>query len=376
MKLYRTGVVAGLLAGALALAACGSDKTSGNSTPPAAPAGGSSSAGSSSAPATQCASGSLKGEGSTAQKNVMNDWIQKYQAKCSGTTIAYNATGSGAGVKQFNGGQVDFGGSDAALDPAKGEVAAANKRCGGVAVDLPMVTIPIGVAYNLKGVTDLTLTPDVVAKIFKGQITTWNDPAIKAINSGVNLPSTKITVFFRSDDSGTTYNFESYLAASAPSIYTAKPGKTWSEKVGQGRKGNDGVQQGIKSVDGGVGYNEWSFVISGGLNSAKIDNGGGAVEMNADTAGKTVSSATVVGTGDDLSLKLDYATKVPGAYPIIGVTYELVCEKYTDPKIGGLVKSFFTYAATDGQQGLADQGYAPLPSQITPKVIAVLAKIS
>jgi phosphate transport system substrate-binding protein len=365
---------AGLLAaGALALTACGSssNNSSGNTSTPAG-----NGSGSASGAGFQCASGSLKGEGSTAQKNVMNNWIQQYQGKCSGSTIAYNATGSGAGVKQFTGGQVDFGGSDAALDPAKGELAAANKRCGSPASDLPMVTIPIGVAYNLKNVPSLTLTPDVVAKIFKGQITTWDDPAIKALNSGVNLPSTKMTVFFRSDDSGTTQNFERYLAASAPSVYTAKPSKTWSEKVGQGRKGNDGVQQGVKSVDGGVGYLEWSFVVSGGLNAAKIDNGGGAVEMNADTAGKAVSTAQVVGAGDDLALKLDYATKVPGAYPITGVTYEMVCTKYSDPKIGALVKSFFTYTATDGQQGLADQGYAPLPPQITPKVQAVLAKIS
>jgi phosphate transport system substrate-binding protein len=373
VKLYRTGAAAALLAGGLALAACSSSNNSSNTS---TPAGGSTSASGSSSAAFQCASGSLKGEGSTAQKNVMNDWIQQYQGKCSGATIAYNATGSGAGVKQFTGGQVDFGGSDAALDPKKGEVAAANKRCNGTALNLPMVTIPIGVSYNVKGVTDLTLTPDVVAKIFQGQITTWDDPAIKALNPGVSLPSTKITVFFRSDESGTTQNFERYLAASAPTQYTAEPSKTWTGKVGQGRKGNDGVQQGVKSVDGGVGYLEWSFVVSGGLNSAKIDNGGGAVEMNADTAGKAVSTAQVVGTGDDLSLKLDYGTKVPGAYPITGVTYELVCQKYSDANIAALVKSFFTYTSTEGQQGLADQGYAPLPPAIAPKVQAAVATIS
>ena len=362
MKLYRTGAVAALLAGALALTACGSDKNSGG--------GGGGGAGGA------CASGSLKGEGSTAQKNVINDWIQKYQAKCSGTTIAYNATGSGAGVKQFTGGQVDFGGSDAALDPTKGELDAANKRCGGTAIDLPMVTIPIGAAFNVKGITGLTLTPEVLAKMFNGTITSWDDPAIKALNSGANLPATKITVFFRSDESGTTQNFERYLAATAPSVYTAEPSKVWSEKVGQGRKGNDGVQQGVKSVDGGLGYLEWSFVVSGNLQSAKIDNGGGAVEMNADTAGKAVSSAQVVGTGDDLSLKLDYATKVAGAYPITGVTYEIVCTKYSDSKIGALVKSFLTYTSTDGQNGLADLGYAPLPAEIATKVMAAVANIS
>jgi phosphate transport system substrate-binding protein len=374
VKFSRAGVIAaGVLAGAVALTACGS---SGNPSSDTTAAGNGSASGSSSAAAVSCATGSLKGEGSTAQKNVMSDWIQKYQAKCSGSTVAYNATGSGAGVQQFNGGQVDFGGSDAALDSSKGEVAAANKRCGGTAFNLPMVTIPIGVAFNVKGVTDLTLTPDVVAKIFQGTITSWDDPAIKGLNSGANLPATKITVFFRSDASGTTQNFERYLAASAPTVYTATPSKNWSGKVGQGKKGNDGVQQGVKSVDGGVGYLEWSFVVSGGLNSAKINNGGGAVEMNADTAGKAVSSATVDAKGAQITLKLDYATKVAGAYPITGVTYELVCEKYSDAKIGALVKSFFTYTSTAGQNGLADLGYAPLPADIGTQVQALVAKIS
>jgi phosphate transport system substrate-binding protein len=376
VKLTRAGVIAaGVLAGVVALTACGSDS---NNTS----AGGGTTAGTSAATsagssaATTCATGSLKGEGSTAQKNVISEWIQKYQAKCSGATIAYNATGSGAGVQQFNGGQVDFGGSDAALSSSKGEVAAANKRCGGTAYNLPMVTIPIGVAFNVKGLTDLTLTPDVVAKMFQGTITSWDDPAIKALNSGANLPATKITVFFRSDASGTTQNFENYLAASAPSVYTAAPSKNWSGKVGQGKKGNDGVQQGVKSVDGGLGYLEWSFVVSGGLNSAKINNGGGAVEMNADTAGNAVSAATVDASGAQITLKLNYATKVAGAYPITGVTYELVCEKYSDAKIGALVKSFFTYTSTEGQNGLADLGYAPLPSDIGSQVQGLVAKIS
>ncbi len=378
VKLSRAGVIAaGVLAGVVALTACGSSGNSSSNTTAAAGGNGSTSAGgSSSAAAVSCATGSLKGEGSTAQKNVISEWIQKYQAKCSGSTITYNATGSGAGVQQFNGGQVDFGGSDAALSPTKGEVAAANKRCGGTAFNLPMVTIPIAVAFKVNGVTDLTLTPDVVAKIFQGTITTWNDPAITGLNSGANLPATKITVFFRSDSSGTTQNFENYLAASAPTVYTATPSKDWSGKVGQGKKGNDGVQQGVKSVDGGIGYLEWSFAVSGNLNSAKIDNGGGAVELNADTAGKAVSAATVDASGAQITLKLDYATKVAGAYPIILVTYELVCSKYSDAKIGALVKSFFTYTSTEGQNGLADLGYAPLPADIGTQVQALVAKIS
>jgi phosphate transport system substrate-binding protein len=324
----------------------------------------------------QCATGSLKAEGSTAQTNAIQQWIKDYQAKCSGTTISYNPTGSGAGVKQFTGGQVDFGGSDSALDPTKGEVAAAEKRCGGPALNLPMVTGPVAIAYKLNGVTDLTLTPDVIAKIFLGQITTWNDPAIKALNSSANLPSTKITVFFRSDESGTTQNFEKYLAASAPSLYTAEPSKTWSGKVGQGKAKSQGVQQAVSSTDGGIAYLEWSFAGSAGLSMAKIDNGGGAVALDADSAGKAVSAAKVTGTGDDLTLKLDYATKVAGAYPLILVTYEIACEKYSDAAIGSLVKSFLTYTSGQGQAGLKNLGYAPLPPDIDAKVQASVAKIS
>jgi phosphate transport system substrate-binding protein len=368
VKLYRATVTAGLLASAVALSACSSSGSNDNGSG----TGGSSSSSS----ATACESGALTGEGSSAQKNAMNDWIQKYQAKCSGATISYNATGSGAGVTQFNGGQVDFGGSDSALKADKGEVDAAQKRCGSTPVDLPMVTIPITVAYNVKGISDLTLTPDVTTKIFQGKITSWDDAAIKALNPGASLPSTKITVFFRSDESGTTANFENWLSAAAPSLYTATPSKTWSEKVGQGKQGSDGVQQGIKSVDGGVGYVEWSFAVSGGLGIAKIDNGGGAVELTPEAVGKAISAATIKGTGDDLSLKLDYATKEAGAYPITGVTYEIVCTKYSDASVGKRVKAFLDYTSTDGQDGLTDLGYAPLPTDILTKVQAVVAKIS
>lgn len=377
MKLYRIGVLAGLLAGAVALAACSSSSNSNSSSSSAGAGATSASSASSSAAAVSCATGTLKAEGSTAQTNAINQWIKDYQSKCPGATINYNPTGSGAGVKSFNGGLVDFGGSDSALDPAKGEPAAAAKACGSQALNLPMVTGPIGILFKVNGVSDLTLTPDVIAKIFLGQITMWDDPAIKAINSGANLPSTKITVFFRSDSSGTTQNFERYLAASAPSVWTIKPDKTWGGSVGQGKKGSQGVQQAIQSTDGSIGYDEWSFAISGNVPTAKVNNGGGAVELSADSASKAVAAATVVSQGgQDLTLKLDYATKAPGAYPIILVTYEIVCSKYKDAAIGALVKSFLSYTAGPGQAGLADLAYAPLPSEIATKVQAAVASIS
>jgi phosphate transport system substrate-binding protein len=364
----RTGVLAGLVAGTIALTACGSDnnKTDSKST---TLAGGNGSTGS-------CGSTSIKAEGSSAQANAMKQWIKDYQEKCAKATVDYSSTGSGAGVKQFTGGQVDFGGSDSALKADKGEVDAAAKQCGSPALNLPMVVGPVGVAFKLNGVKDLTLTPSLTAKIFQGKITKWDDPAIKAANGSATLPSTDIKVFFRSDDSGTTENFEKYLAAAAPADYTVAPSKKWSGSVGSGKKGNEGVQQGVQSEDGAIGYLELSFIENGGLDSAKIDNGGGPVELSADTASKALSAAKVVGTNGDLSLKLDYATKAAGVYPIVLVTYELVCSKYADAAKGSSVKAFLNYTASDGQKSLQDIGYAPLPSDLLTQVQAAVTKIS
>jgi phosphate transport system substrate-binding protein len=362
----RAGVLAGLVAGAVVLTACGSDN---NSTSD------SKTSGSSASGATACVGGQLKAEGSTAQKNAIGQWIQDYQSKCADATVTYNGTGSGAGVKQFIGRQVDFAGSDSALKADKGEVEAAKVACGSPALNLPMVVGPIALAFNVKGVKDLILTPSLAAKVFQGKIAKWDDPAIKAANPSAALPSTAIKVFFRSDDSGTTENFEKYLAAAAPADYTAKTSKKWSGAVGSGKKGSDGVQQGVQSTDGGIGYMELSFAQNGNLSVAKVDNGSGPVELGAESAAKAVSAAKIVGTDGDLSLKLDYATKVPGAYPIILVTYEIVCSKYADPAKGKSVKSFLTYIAGDGQKGLTELGYAPLPTEIQTKVQASAATV-
>jgi phosphate transport system substrate-binding protein len=371
VKLNRAGVLAGVLVAVAALAACGS---SGGSSTNTSAAGGGSSSGSTSA---DCATGSLTSDGSTAQQNAINAWIAAYTKKCSGASVVYSGGGSGQGVTDFTQGKVNFAGSDAALSPDKGEVAAATRQCGSPAIDIPMVTGPVAVAFKLNGVTDLTLTPSLIAKIFTGKIKTWNDPALKAENPNANLPSTKITVFFRSDESGTTQNFEKYLNTVVPSDYPTTPSKVWAG-TGQGKTGSQGVQQGITSTEGSIGYLEWSYAGSGGLSMAKVDNGGGAVALTAETAGAAVAAATVASNGgDDLTLKLDYATKAPGAYPIILVTYEIVCTRYKDPAIGKRVKAFLTYTSSaEGQGLLTSVGSAPLPSSVLTKVQAVVAKIS
>jgi phosphate transport system substrate-binding protein len=356
-----TGVA---LVGTFAISGCGSDNNS--SASPSASAG--------KASAVNCATGTLSGEGSSAQKNAIEQAITDFQTACPGATVNYNPTGSGAGIKQFTAGQVDFAGSDSALKtkPKEGstsiEQADADKACGSPAWNIPMVTGPIAVAYNLKGVGKLILTPAVTAKIFDGTIKTWNDPAIAAINPGVTLPATPITVFFRSDESGTTENFTKYLSAAAPKDWTAEPGKKWTGK-GQGKEKSAGVASGVKGTDGGITYVEWSYAKDNKLGIAVIDNGGGPVELTSPAVGKAVSAAKQTGTGNDLALKLDYATKEAGAYPILLVTYEIVCSKDKDPAKAKLTKAFLQkFAAPETQKALEEIGYAPLPADIQAKV--------
>jgi phosphate transport system substrate-binding protein len=378
---YRAGAAAGLLAAAVSLAACSSSGSSGSNDDAASSSTTATTSAGTSAAATgtagACASGSISSDGSSAQANAMTAWVTAYQKKCPGATINYTGTSSGQGVSDFTASKIAFAGSDAALDKTKGEVTAAEKACGSPAIDIPMVVGPIAIGYNVSGVSDLTLNADVLAKIFTGKITTWSDPAIAAINSGAKLPSTKISVFFRGDPSGTSKNFESYLAATAPTVFTATPDKPWPYKTGSGVQGSSAIADGVKSTDGGIGYMEWSYAGNKGLKTAKVDNGGGAVALSAETAGSLAGTAQIVGTGDDLSLKLDYATKQAGVYPIELVTYEIVCTKYKDAATGALVKSFLTYtASSEGQGVLAAQGYGPLPSELLSKVQASVAKIS
>jgi phosphate transport system substrate-binding protein len=307
----------------------------------------------------------------------MTQWIKDYQSKCPGATITYGGGGSGQGITDFSNGQVDFAGSDAALNPSAGEVDAATKSCGSQAIDLPMVTGPIAVVYNIGGVSKLVLTADEIAKIFTGKITNWDDPQLKASNPGATLPSGRITVFNRSDASGTTQNFETYLATSAPKAWTQEPSKQWAG-AGQGKSGNQLVGQAIQSTKNSIGYVEWSYAIQNNLPTAEVDNGAGPVQLTAETVAKTVATAQIAPSGPgDLTLKLDYATKVPGAYPIVLVTYEIVCSQYKDSSTGALVKAFLNFIAGSTEQtAVHPLGYAALPTQIQSKVQDQIAKIS
>jgi phosphate transport system substrate-binding protein len=356
--------------GALMLSGCGSDK---NASAP-------SSSGSKTSANVSCGGKqTLKASGSTAQANAMTRFIKAFEQACSGQTLNYTPNGSGAGISEFNGNQTDFGGSDSPL--GKDEAAAAQQRCGGApAWNLPVVFGPIAVTFNINNVSSLSLDGPTLAKIFNGAITTWNDPAIQALNSGVTLPGEPIHVVFRNDESGTTDNFQKYLDAASNGGWGKGTGKTFKGGVGEGAKGNDGTSAAIKATEGSITYNEWSFAQGQHLNMAKIVTSAGpdAVAISADSVGKTISGATVKGQGNDLVLDTTsfYKPTQPGSYPIVLATYEIVCSKYPDAQVGTAVKAFLQSTIGAGQNGLADNGYIPIPDTFKSKLSTAVNAIA
>jgi phosphate transport system substrate-binding protein len=362
----RFAVLGVVVAGVLTMSACGTDQNTNSS-----------SGGGGAVASGDCVKATVNAAGSSAQANAVTEWIKGYQSNCAGANLNYNPSGSGAGVQSFIQGQVAFAGSDSALKPE--EMGPAKQRCqGNNALDLPMVVGPIAVAYNVKGVSDLQLSPKTIAGIFAGKITKWNDPAIKKDNPNATLPATAVKSVHRSDESGTTDNFTKFLAATAADDWKFEGGKKWTAPGGQGGTKSDGVTTVIKQTDGAIGYIEMSYATQAKLNTAKVANGtGDFVALSTDSASKALEGAQVTGTGNDLSMKIDYTTKTAGAYPIVLVTYEIVCEKGLPSEQGNFVKSFLTYtSSTAGQGVLAKLGYAPLPAPVLTKVQAGVKALS
>ena len=364
--------VAASAAAILALSACGSDK---NATTASSTASGTQS-GSASAAADCGGKNTLSAEGSTAQQNAIAVFNQVWGQKCPGKNLSYNPTGSGAGVNQFIAGQVDFAGSDSPL--SKDQPAEAAKRCAdNPAWNLPLVFGPVALAYNLPGVDSVAVNGDVLAKIFTGAITTWNDPAIAALNSGVTLPDTKITPIYRSDSSGTTDNFQKYLTTAAPQSWTKGAGKEFQGGAGEGAQKSAGIVQAVQATPGAIGYVEKGFASQANLPMAAIDTGAGAVALTDETAATAIDGAKFAADGNDLALDLDsiYGTTAPGAYPLVLATYEIVCSKGYDAETAAAVKSFLSVAANDGQAGLSEAGYIALPDAFKTRLLTAVAAI-
>jgi phosphate transport system substrate-binding protein len=369
VKLNRFPLLAAALAAAsLALTACG-----GSSSPSA-------DAGSTSSSTTKAAglAGSLNGAGSTAQQAAMAAWQAAFQTTNPDVTINYDPVGSGGGREQFlAGGAILFAGSDAAL--TADELTTSNTRCAGGtgAIDLPVYVSPIAIAYNLPAVASLQLSPDTIAKIFAGKITKWDDAALKADNPGVKLPSTAITPVHRADDSGTTQNFTEYLSKAAPSSWTFPAAQTWPVKGGEAAQGTSGVVQSITQGKGAIGYADASQV--GKLGVAKVKVGSTYVAESADAAAKVaeLSKATPGRPAGDLSIDVARDTTEAGAYPVILISYQIVCRQYAKASDGDLVKAFETYVTSaEGQAAAAKAaGSAPLSDALRTKVQASIALI-
>jgi len=370
LKLNRFGATLAVMATALVLSGCGSDNNA---------SGGNATTGASSANVSCGGKKTLKASGSTAQANAMTRFVKAFEQACSGQTLNYTANGSGAGITEFVGNQTDFGGSDSPL--ASNEYGAAQQRCGSPAWNLPVVFGPIAITYNVRGLSSLSLDGPTAAKIFNGAITTWNDPALQALNPGVTLPSEPIHVVFRNDQSGTTDNFQKYLDAASNGAWGKGAGKTFNGGIGEGAKGNDGTSAAIKATEGSITYNEWSFAKAQNLSMAKIVTSAGpdAVAISADSVGRTISGATIKGgQGNDLVLDTlsFYKPTQPGSYPIVLATYEVVCSKYPDSQVGKAVKAFLQSTIGAGQNGLADNGYIPIPDSFKTRLSASVNAIA
>jgi phosphate transport system substrate-binding protein len=371
VRTSRIATVAAALTAALAIAACGSSSSSSSKTGGSGSSGAtSSSSGASGAPAT------LNGAGSTLAAPIYQQWGATLKGQ--GLTINYNPVGSGAGVADLQTATVQFAGSDPALKSSD------TAKLKGPALQFPVAFGAITVSYNLPGVkSGLKLDGPTIADIYLGQIKTWNDPAIAKLNPGMKLPSTSITVVHRSDSSGTTKGFTTFLEAYSP---------TWKTKVGAdkdvkwptgtGAAKNSGVAAAVKQTPGAIGYVEQAYALVNGFTYAAVKNSQG--QFILPTIANTSAAATGIAVPNDLGIST-INKGGPTAYPIVSQTF---LDVYKDPcKAGGAssstasgLKRFLDYAIGAGQQTLGSGGgklpYAPLPSSLAAKDKAQLSTMT
>ncbi|WP_432562323.1 phosphate ABC transporter substrate-binding protein PstS [Kineococcus sp. SYSU DK003] len=323
-------------------------------------------------------SGSLNGAGASTQTVAQQTWAAGFQGTNPDVQLNYDPVGSGGGREQFLSGAVPFAGSDAFLDDE--ELAQAQERCvGGNAMDLPTYVSPIAIAFNLPGVETLNLSPATVASIFTGTITTWNDPAIVAENAGVTLPATAITPVHRSDDSGTTENFTEYLHAAAPDVWTAEADGAWPLTGGEAAQGTSGVVQALQGGEGTIGYADESQIAPTELGTVSVKVGEAYVGPTAEAAAAVVDASTEVeGRPEgDIAIELDRTTTAAGAYPVVLVSYSIVCSAYEDAAQGELVKAYMEYVISEeGQNAAAEAaGSAPISEDLRTQITASLDRI-
>jgi phosphate transport system substrate-binding protein len=310
--------------------------------------------------ATASASAALTGAGSTLVAPLMTNWINGFEIK-EGIPVKYSAVGSGEGIKQISSGTVDFGASDAPMTPEQAS------KCSGC-VTIPWALSATGLGFNIPGVKKINLSGKVIAGIYFGKITNWNDPKIKKLNPKTKLPNLSITPVYRSDGSGDTYAFTNYLSKISPA-WKSEVGyaTTVGFKAGVGAKGNSGITSTVAKTQGAIGYISASYLIAAGsLGVAAVENKAGNFEFpnlkNIEEAASTVKKLPASNT---ISIT-NPPKKASGAYPISTFTYAIV--PHSAPQ-KGFLEQFLNYAITKGQAYGAALDFAPMP-----KVVVTAAK--
>lgn len=309
----------------------------------------------------------LSGAGATFPAPLYQRWAVEYNKLHPEVQVNYQSVGSGAGVKQFVAGTVDFGASDAAISDEEAAKVARG------AVIVPATAGSIVIAYNLPDVKDLKLSREAYTNIFLGKITSWNDEAIQKDNPGITLPDLPINVAYRSDGSGTTYVFTKHLSTISPD-FEEEVGNdksvTWP--VGVGGKGNEGVTALIKQSPGTLGYVEYGYAVNNGLPIATLQNKSG----NFVKADETTGAATLASAELPANL-VAFPSDPAGAqdYPIATFTWLLLYGKYDDAAKKDALVKFVQWGLTDGQKLAGELGYIPLPEAVVTKAQAALGTI-
>ncbi len=302
----------------------------------------------------------LTGAGATFPDPIYAKWFSEYAAAHPGVEINYQAIGSGGGIRQVTGGLVDFGATDG---PMTDEQIASSKI---KLVHLPTVLGAVVPIFNISGVIDIKFSGDVLADIFQGKITTWNDARIATDNPGVKLPAETINVIHRSDGSGTSYIFTDYLSKVSKD-WSNGPGKgtalSWPKGIGG--KGNAGVAGLVRQLPGSIGYVELIYALQNKITYGEVKNASGNF-VKASIAGVTEAAASVKQIPADYRVSI---TNAPGAqaYPISSFTWLLVPVKSADPAKGKVIKDFLNWMLNDGQKEVASLYYAPLPTAVVAK---------
>jgi phosphate transport system substrate-binding protein len=311
----------------------------------------------------------LNGAGATFPYPIYSKWFSEYHKAHSDVQVNYQSIGSGGGIRQVLAGTVDFGASDSPMT---------DEQLGQAKVKIlhtPTVLGAVVPAYNIPGVTgEVKFTPEALAGIFLGKITSWNDKALTAANPGVNFPNQPIVVIHRSDGSGTSYIFTDYLSK-VSADWKNGPGKGTSVKwpVGLGGKGNEGVAGMIRQMEGSVGYVELIYALQNKITYGSMKNPAGDF-VKASLESVTTAAASVKNMPADFRVSI---TNAPGkgAYPISSFTWLLIPTKSQDPNKGKILTDLLNWCETDGQKLTADLSYAPLPDTVVAKVKEAIKQV-